>query len=224
MALFSQTSEKMLALLQAATDGPEALAAIRWGWGALDRAFASTPQKIKARVACRAGCDFCCRVPMGVQAHEVLLAADYLQTHFTPAQIAETIGRAAVHRARLAAPGAALYGGLGQACSLLREGRCSIYEARPQICRAHHASDASVCQAFLTDPGVEIDRVYIPALRGRMFAVMLGIDQGVAEAGFDERAYDFNAALHAALTDSLCAFLWARKRPAFPDSCLEPAP
>jgi len=161
---------------------------------------------------------------MGVQAHEVLLAADYVQTHFTREQIAETIERAAVHRARLAAPGATLYGGLGQACALLRAGRCSIYEARPQICRAHHASDPKVCEAFLSDPSVEIDRVYIPPLRARMFAVMLGIDQGVAEAGFDERAYDFGAALHAALTDSMCAYLWARKSAAFPDSCLEPAP
>ena len=57
-----------------------------------------------------------------------------------------------------------------------------------------------------------------------MFAVMLGLDQGVAEAGFDDRAYDFSAALHVALTDSVCAFLWARKSAAFPDSCLEPAP
>jgi Fe-S-cluster containining protein len=113
---------------------------------------------------------------------------------------------------------------LGQACPLLREGRCSIYEARPQICRAHHASDAKVCEAFLSDPSVEIDRVYLPPLRSRMFAVMLGLDQGVAEAGFDSRAYDFGAALHAALTDSLCAFRWARKGPAFPDSCLEPTP
>lgn len=224
IALFAETSREMLALLRAARDGPEALAAIRWGWGRLDQAYASTPGKIKAQVACRAGCDFCCRVPMGVQAHEVLLAADYLQTHFTPVQIAETIERAAIHRARVAAPGATLLGGLGEACPLLRDHRCSIYEARPQICRAHHASDATVCEAFLSDPGVEIDRVYIPPLRARLFAIMLGLDQGVAEAGFDNRAYDFGAALHAALTDSLCAFLWAQKRPAFPDSCLEPAP
>ncbi len=224
IALFSKTAQQMLALLQAASDGPGALAAIRWGWGELDRAYASTPGKIKAQVACRAGCDFCCRVPMGVQAHEVLLAADYLQAHFTPTEIAQTIERAAVHRARVAAPGVTLYGGLGQACPLLRESRCSIYEARPQICRAHHASNAKVCEAFLSDPGVEIDRVYIPPLRARMFAVMLGLDQGVTEAGFDDRAYDFGAALHAALTDSLCAFLWAQKKPAFPDSCLEPAP
>ena len=161
---------------------------------------------------------------MGVQAHEILLAADYIKTHFSKEEIAAIIGRAAVHRSRVAAPGAVLASGVGVACAALREGRCSIYEARPEICRAHHTSDAKMCAAFVADPSVDLARVYIPKLRARMFAVMLGIDQAVAEAGFDERAYDFGAALHAALTDSLCAFLWSRKQPAFPDSCLELSP
>jgi Fe-S-cluster containining protein len=161
---------------------------------------------------------------MGVQAHEVLLAADHIQTHFTGAQIAATIERAAVHRARVAAPGATLGSGIGVACPALQDSRCSIYEARPEICRAHHTSSAKVCAEFLDDPGVDLERVYIPPLRARMFAVMIGIDQAVSDAGYDDRAYDFGAALHAALTDSLCAVLWARKKLAFSDSCLELAP
>jgi hypothetical protein len=221
---FTQTSRALLALLQAAGDERAVFAALRWGGAELDRTFASAPPKLKAAVACRAGCDFCCRVPMGVQAHEVLLAADYIQTHFSPDELAGVIARAAAHRARVAAPGATLRGGLGLACAALRDGRCSIYEARPEICRSHHTSDATVCAAYLTDPSVDLERVYLPPLRARMFAVMLGIDQAVGEAGFDDRAYDFGAALHAALTDSLCAFLWARRKPAFPDSCLELPP
>jgi hypothetical protein len=223
-ALFSRTSRELTGRLAAAPDQPAVLAALRWGWGELDRAFATAPAKARAAVACRAGCDFCCRVPMGVQAHEVLLAADHILTHFTAAQVAATVERAAVHRARVAAPEAVLASGIGVPCPALQEGRCSIYEARPEICRAHHTSSAQVCAKFLDDPGIDLERVYIPPLRARMFAVMLGIDQAVSEAGFDDRAYDFGAALHAALTDSLCAVLWARKKAAFPDSCLELAP
>jgi uncharacterized protein len=63
--------------------------------------------------------------------------------------------------------------------------------------------------------------VYIPEVRGRMFAVMLAMDQAVAEAGYDGRAYDFGSALHEALTNSLCAVRWVRRQPAFPDSCRE---
>ena len=45
---------------------------------------------------------------------------------------------------------------------------------------------------------------------------------GWSRAGFDDRAYDFGAALHEALTNSLCRVRWLRRKPAFPDSCLAP--
>jgi hypothetical protein len=53
-----------------------------------------------------------------------------------------------------------------------------------------------------------------------MFAVMLGMDEAIEAAGFDDRAYDFGSALHEALTNSLCRVLWIRRKAAFPDSCL----
>lgn len=87
----------------------------------------------------------------------------------------------------------------------------------------HHTSDAAVCAAHLTDPSVKLDRVFIPALRARLFAVMLGMDSAIEAAGFDDRSYDFGSALHEALTNSLCRVLWLRKRPAFSDTCLAEA-
>jgi hypothetical protein len=54
-----------------------------------------------------------------------------------------------------------------------------------------------------------------------MFAVMLSIDQAVAEADFDGRAYDFGSALHEALTNSLCAVRWLQRQPTFPEDCWE---
>jgi hypothetical protein len=56
-----------------------------------------------------------------------------------------------------------------------------------------------------------------------MFAVMLAVDQAVAEAGFDGQAYDFGSALHEALTNSLCAVRWVQRQQAFPDDCREGA-
>jgi len=109
---------------------------------------------------------------------------------------------------------------LRQPCALLRDGQCSIYQGRPEACRVHHASDAAVCAAHIADPDVDLEAVYIPTLRARMFAVMIGMDEAIEAAGFDDRAYDFGSALHEALTNSLCRVLWLRKKTAFPDSCL----
>ena len=56
-------------------------------------------------------------------------------------------------------------------CALLVAGSCSIYAGRPEACRSHHTSDAAVCEANMADPAVNLSKVYIPALRARMFAV-----------------------------------------------------
>lgn len=196
------------------------MAALRWGIELSDQTFADTSKPVRAAVACRSGCDFCCRVPVDVQAHEVFYAADHILTHFAADAVEPIIAALAAHRARVAAfaPGERDTSRLP--CALLRDGACSIYDGRPQPCRAHHTSDAAVCAAHLADPSVDITRVYIPALRARMFAVMLGIDEAIEAAGYDERAYDFGSALHEALTNSACLDAWLRHQNAFPDSCL----
>ena len=196
------------------------MAALRWGMELSDRTYADSPKGVLASVACRSGCDHCCRVPVDVQAHEVFYAADHILTNFPPAEVENIIARLAAHRARVAAFAPGERDTSRQPCVLLREGACSIYDGRPQPCRAHHTSDAAVCAAHLADPSVDITKVYIPALRARMFAVMLGIDEAVEAAGYDERAYDFGSALHEALTDTGCLDAWLRHQNAFPDSCL----
>jgi hypothetical protein len=84
----------------------------------------------------------------------------------------------------------------------------------------HHTSNPAVCAAHIANPDVDLEAVCIPTLRARMFAVMLGMDEAIEAAGFDDRAYDFGSALHEALTNSLCQVLWMRRKAAFPDSCL----
>jgi Fe-S-cluster containining protein len=156
-----------------------------------------------------------------VQAHEVLIAAQYVQTHFSPAALDELIVRSAAHREAFAGRTSFERMSLRKPCVLLLDdGSCSIYEGRPEACRSHHSHNAESCRTNLASGREDLD-VYIPDVRGRMFAVMLGIDQAVAEAGFDGQAYDFGSALHEALTNSLCAVRWVQRDSAFPESCRE---
>ena len=218
--LYEQTVQHMGQRLQSVREPGEMLAALRWGMRELDRTFAETPAKVRAAVACRAGCADCCSVPVDVQAHEVFFAAEFIQVNFSPVALAGVIERAAAHRTRASGLGSAERDQLREPCVLLREGSCSVYDGRPEACRAHHTNNAAVCAAHLTDPRVAIENAYIPPLRARMFAVMLGLDEALEAAGYDDRAYDFGSALHEALTNSLCRVLWMRRKPAFPDSCL----
>lgn len=222
IALYSDTSQELFRRLRKATETAAVLDTLRGGLAEMDKTFNATSDQVRGRVACRPGCDFCCRVPMGVQAHEVFLVAEHIRGQFSPEELAGVIARTGAHRERLAAMKPSDYAQLFEACALLKDGRCTVYAARPEVCRAHHSSNAQVCADYLQDQSVDLEKAYIPALRGRMFAVMLGIDQGFAEAEFDTAAYDFGAALHEALTNDLCIELWAQKKAAFPESCLEP--
>jgi len=217
--LFSNTLDGMESRLSDVKEPTAMFQALRWGMNELDRTLAETPAKVRATVACRAGCGWCCSVPVDVQAHEVFFAAEHIQKHFSPAALDAVIQRTAAHRARVTRLTADERSALLEPCALLDAGgSCTIYEGRPAICRSHHASDATVC-ASAKQPG-DFERVHIPELKARMFAVMLGLDEAIEAAGFDERPYDFGSALHEALTNSLCLARWIRHQPAFPDECL----
>jgi Fe-S-cluster containining protein len=221
--LFDQTIAGMQRRLLRVRAPGEMMTALRWGMDEIDATYAGTAAGVRAKVACRDGCDFCCRVPVDVQAHEVFFAADHIQVHFAPEALAEVIAGLAAHRGRVAAFAGDARATSRQPCELLRDGSCSIYAGRPEACRSHHTSDAAVCAANMADPAVDLSKVYIPALRARMFAVMLGMDEAIEAAGYDDRSYDFGSALHAALTDSLCLVRWMRRQPAFADDCLADA-
>ena len=217
--LFAHTVRGMESRLGAVREPGDMFSALRWGMNELERTLATTPAKVTNTIACRAGCGWCCSVPVDVQAHEVFFAAEHIQLNFPPVELAKVIARTAAHRARHATLTDDARSRAMKPCPLLSAaGSCTIYAGRPAICRSHHASDASVCAAAQA-PG-DFERVHIPALKARMFAVMLGVDEAVEAAGFDDRPYDFGSALHEALTSSLCLARWIRHQPAFPDSCL----
>ena len=100
--LFNKTGGGVLRQLRKTRNPADFLPVLRAAHKGFDRAYATAPEAARAVVACRAGCGTCCRVPVGVQAHEVLLAAEYIQTHFTPADLEGVIVRAAAHRTAFA--------------------------------------------------------------------------------------------------------------------------
>jgi len=219
-ALYDKTLSAVLSRLRKTRNPADLLAVLRQAHKGFDRAYDSAPGAARAAVACRAGCGTCCHVPVGVQAHEVLLAAEFIQARFTGGDLEAVIARFADHRTAFAGRGLEERAALKIPCALLQDNSCSIYEARPEACRSHHSRNLDGCRSNL-ETGIDLVDVLIPEIRGRMFAVMLGIDQAATEAGFDDRAYDFGSAMHEALTNSLCAARWMQRQPAFPDSCLE---
>jgi Fe-S-cluster containining protein len=218
--MFDRTVREMEQRLLKVRQPAQMMTALRWGIGELDEALASAPAQVRASVACRAGCAHCCSVPVDVHAHEVFFAADHIQVNFSPSALSALLKRLKIYRRRAGAIATGTRDAFRQPCALLDAGSCSIYAGRPEACRSHHTNNATVCASYEADPSIDLAKVYIPALRARMFAVALGLDEAIEAAGYDERSYDFGSALHEALTDSLCLMRWMRRQSAFPDSCL----
>ena len=218
--MFDRTVREMGRRLLTVRAPAPMMTVLGWGMAELEKAYAESPAGVKALVACRAGCDHCCKVPVDVQAHEVFFAADYIQRHFSPEKLEHVLDRLGHHRHRVSNLAQGERDRSRQPCAMLDHGTCSIYAARPEACRCHHSSNAAVCATHLADPAVDLTKVLIPALRARLFAVRMGLDEALETVGFDDRAYDFGSALHEALTNSLCLVAWMRRQPAFPDSCL----
>ena len=222
--IFDQTVQEMGQRLLTVRAPAQMIAVLEWGMAELDKAFTESPAGVKALVACRAGCDHCCSVPVDVQAHEVFFAADHIQRHFSPEALEQVRDRLGRHRRRVAQLANGQRDSSRQPCALLEDGACSIYAGRPEACRCHHSSNAAVCAAHQADPAVNLAKVLIPALRARLFAVRMGLDEAIERLGYDDRAYDFGSALHEALTNPLCLMAWMRRQPAFADSCLAQPP
>jgi len=219
--MFDRTVQEMGQRLLTVRAPAQMMAVLEWGMAELDTTYGESPVGVRVLVACRAGCDACCSVPVDVQAHEVFFAADHIQRHFSPAALEQVLERLGGHRLRVSRFAAGERDTSRQPCALLdARGSCSIYAGRPEACRCHHSSDAAVCAAHRTAPAVNITKVFIPALRARLFAVRMGLDEAIEAADYDDRAYDFGSALHEALMNSLCLVAWLRRQPAFPDNCL----
>lgn len=217
---YRKLGTRLLKKLRATGNPADVLGVVRKFQREMDRSFFEAPAEERARIACGPGCAWCCHVPMGVQAHEVLIAADFAQRHFTPAELEVVVAQASIHHARTQGIDSDSYAAMKLACPLLRFGSCSAYEDRPEVCRAHHSSSADACQHWLGQSAEDTGH-YLLALRARMFAAMGGIDQAVTEFGLDSRQYHFGAALYEALTDSLCLDRWLRRQQTFSDQVRE---
>ena len=62
--IFDRTVRGMEQRLLKVRQPPQMMTALRWGMEELDQALADAPARVRASVACRAGCAHCCSVPV----------------------------------------------------------------------------------------------------------------------------------------------------------------
>ena len=160
----------------------------------------------KAQHACAPGCDFCCYLPVDVLAPEAFRIAAHLEQTRSPEELANLVYR-------LGAQGQHDFG--VRPCVFLANGRCSIYEVRPMVCRGYNSLLKERCEAYHHDASVDLkgtkDRV-----AGRLAEAMEdGVVAGLEALGLDAQWYELHSAVLRALETTDGAARWARGEAVF---------
>lgn len=194
--------------------GPEQ--ARRSALDVLDTMLARTPEEQRPKLACAAGCAYCCHRQVAVGAAEVFALVDHLRETLDAAAFEAFRERCIATATRVAPMPQGQRALQSIACPVLVDGACTGYAARPFRCRAYNSLDVEPCRRFFDapragDPGP-------PADLGRYVvaqAAMFGLYTGLAQAGFDPRQYELATALAEALADSEAVMRYARRERAF---------
>ncbi len=164
-----------------------------------DARLASAPDA--ATLACKAGCSWCCHFTVDVRAFEVLRLLEFIDT--LSAAERERVRMEIENNRRVMEPLDELRRvQTNVKCPFLLEGRCTVYDARPQTCRNYHATDAAGCQRSFEEPdNLDIDPEFAPGVYQRGGAHVEAFAQAMKDAGYDTGVYEMNTALSIAMRD-----------------------
>jgi len=157
-------------------------------------------------VACKAGCDHCCHVVVGVTAPEALTIFDHLKRSRSTRELARLTARVVAGRKRTRGLSSSERFSPEYPCIFLEDGRCSIYEVRPLACRGMNSLDATECETRLRDPETRAEfaangggHLFVQPIRA-FRAVSAGLQIGLLELyRLVMRPLDLTAVMHLLL-------------------------
>jgi Fe-S-cluster containining protein len=174
-------------------------------------AFGNSQRRHDARIAaapdvgtlaCRAGCTWCCYFTVDVRAAEVFRILDFIERSFTPEETARVYAEVRANSSSLRKLDQGERVTRNVKCPLLNEGRCTVYEARPQSCRNYHATNVAGCRQSYEEPeNLDIDPDFAPGVYQAGGAHVEALSSAMSRAGYDVNVYELNCALEAALTE-----------------------
>jgi len=162
------------------------------------------------KVACSAGCRYCCSLQVQVKPYEAFTLAEWLRRKLAPQRLDAVLAKLRDNAARTRAAGDAARKRMNIACALLADdGTCGAYEARPAQCRRFHSLDVAVCKASFANPADDsIESPNHPAIAHNAQVIDTQAAQAVAAEGLDATPVDMNLALLEALENPKALRRW----------------
>lgn len=167
-----------------------------------------------AKIACEAGCAFCCHQRVGVFVHEAAALVLALRTRLPPAE-AEAIERRIVANAQtIDGWTPEQHRAANLRCALLVDGRCAAYDVRPSACARYHSLSRARCEhAFEHPEHVGTPRNSRPALaeiQKLASALESSLEAALVDAGLAPGKGELHQTLRALLEDPAA---WPDLRP-----------
>ena len=168
-------------------------------------------------LACKSGCYWCCYFTVDVRAVEVFSILEFMARELGAAEQARVREEIAANSVLLRDLSDLERMRRNVKCPFLAQGRCSIYEARPQTCRNYHATDVTGCRASYERPeDTEIDPDFAPLVYQSGGAHVDAFCSALEQRDYDTRAYELSTALAAAIADPQSRARFEAKQPPFP--------
>ena len=159
--------------------------------------------RIRRDIACKKGCFFCCHVNVEVSILEAIAVALVARTD--PEKVAKVMATAPT----IAGLSAKERIAKRTLCPLLKDGACSVYDARPRACRAFTSFSAQRCEEeFLRGdaPGKKFLSFGWPRILSA--AASHGVQQACAHDGVQSFTVELTAGVAVVLTDAQAIVRW----------------
>ncbi|WP_161785132.1 YkgJ family cysteine cluster protein [Aeromonas hydrophila] len=156
-------------------------------------------KNIGVRFGCENGCSYCCTLRVEALAPEVFYIAKKLKANLSSEQLFELTDKLKRFSDKAK--------GLSQIeheipCPMLVEGKCTIYEYRPAMCRKFNSLDAEVCK----DPFAEVPEHKGVAVKSA--AKMHGVMEAYSNKKLSATPHELGQALLIAVTDNSAEKRW----------------
>lgn len=177
--------------------------------GRISERFDADCAKHDIRLACQAGCAYCCHTRVEVLPHEALFIARYVRETQPAMQQQQLIERLKSHADRAAGLTREDHFRARLPCAFLVDSRCSIYEARPTLCRTFHSLDVEPCRSGFEHPAdgpAPVEQV--AGLAETAKAAAQASRDAFRKARLDERPYELHQVVLAFLGDANAEKQW----------------
>ncbi len=119
----------------------------------LERQLVVLPNGDRAKIACKAGCGWCCVVRVGATPAEIFTLAHRIQIAWPENDKTELLARISAYCDQTIGKGNEEKRNLRIPCPLLIDGSCSAHVVRPNNCRGYNSLDAQACKVGMQSPG-----------------------------------------------------------------------